>query len=242
MRPRLPILVLAVTAVLMVTACGADTSEEPAAVPSGGASVPVEASEPASTTEPSPAPTPEPTSDALAACATFAGGGERSLMSRIPASLVGIGAEITQDQLHELLEIHSSMADAVEQAPPDLAAALTLLNRPFQTVRDVMDAGGGSLNMDTSNVMEDVTRVMGMCADAGYRIETAAETSADPDLTTDAGLCAADAEMTNLELNDALAPLLGFPPDRGARTLEQDDAIRAHKNAAFARGCPERAS
>jgi hypothetical protein len=62
------------------------------------------------------------------------------------------------------------------------------------------------------------------------------------DLTTDQGLCAADAELTNLELNDALAPQLGFPADGDARTVEQDDAIKAYKNAAFARACPERAS
>lgn len=61
------------------------------------------------------------------------------------------------------------------------------------------------------------------------------------DLTTDAGLCAADAEMTNLELNDALAPILGYPADRDTRTYEQDEAIRAYKNAAFERACPARA-
>lgn len=61
------------------------------------------------------------------------------------------------------------------------------------------------------------------------------------DLSTDAGLCAADAEMTNLELNDAIAPLLGFSPVRDDRTFEQDDAIRAYKNAAFTRVCPARA-
>lgn len=62
------------------------------------------------------------------------------------------------------------------------------------------------------------------------------------DLVTDAGLCAADAEMTNLELNDAIAPLLGYSPVRDERTVEQDDAIRSYKNAAFTRACPERAS
>jgi len=62
-----------------------------------------------------------------------------------------------------------------------------------------------------------------------------------PDLTTDAGLCIADADMTNLELNDAIAPILGFPADRKARTPEQDDAIRNYKNAAFERKCPSRA-
>ncbi|WP_323985863.1 hypothetical protein [Microbacterium plantarum] len=61
------------------------------------------------------------------------------------------------------------------------------------------------------------------------------------DLATDEGLCAADADMTNLELNDALAPLLGYPAHRDARTSDQDDAIREYKNAAFERACPARA-
>lgn len=47
--------------------------------------------------------------------------------------------------------------------------------------------------------------------------------------------------MTNLELNDAIAPLLGYPADREARTFEQDEAIRDYKNAAFERMCPSRA-
>ena len=72
---------------------------------------------------------------------------------------------------------------------------------------------------------------------------TPSRTAEDPlDLTTDAGLCAADAEMTNLELNDAIAPMLGYPADRDLRTFEQDQAIREHKNAAFLRACPARAS
>lgn len=65
--------------------------------------------------------------------------------------------------------------------------------------------------------------------------------AAEYDLTTDAGLCAADAEMTNLELNDAVAGLLGYSVDRGSRTFEQDEAIREYKNAAFMRVCPARA-
>ena len=62
------------------------------------------------------------------------------------------------------------------------------------------------------------------------------------DLTTDAGLCAADSPMTDTELNDAIAPQLGFSPDRRSRTFEQDEALRAYKNAAFRRACPYRAS
>lgn len=62
------------------------------------------------------------------------------------------------------------------------------------------------------------------------------------DLTTDDGLCAADAELTNLELNDALAPMLGFSADRDLRSFDEDEAIREYKNDAFSRTCPERMS
>jgi len=62
------------------------------------------------------------------------------------------------------------------------------------------------------------------------------------DLVTDAGAVCCDAELTNLELNDAIAPLLGFSPVRRDRTVEQNDAIRGYKNAAFSRACPERTS
>lgn len=75
-----------------------------------------------------------------------------------------------------------------------------------------------------------------------YVNPSAAQPAPAFDLTTDEGLCGADAELTGLELNDALAPQLGFPADRDARTIEQDDAIRAYKNDAFNRACPERAS
>lgn len=76
---------------------------------------------------------------------------------------------------------------------------------------------------------------MGGCEAVRIGEPGAVATPATPsfDLTTDAGLCAADAELTNLELNDALVPLLGCPADRDLRTPEQDEAIRAHKNAAF---------
>lgn len=69
---------------------------------------------------------------------------------------------------------------------------------------------------------------------------TVSASAAVLDLVTDAGLCAADSELTNLELNDAIAPLLGFSSVRDERTLAQDDAIRAYKNAAFTRACPNR--
>lgn len=71
--------------------------------------------------------------------------------------------------------------------------------------------------------------------------ESAVDTSGY-DLTTDEGLCEADSDLTNLELNDAIALLLGFPADRDERTYDQDEAIRDYKNEAFLRECPARAS
>lgn len=62
------------------------------------------------------------------------------------------------------------------------------------------------------------------------------------DLATDEGLCSADSKMTDLELNDAVAPLFGFPAERRSRTYEETEKIRAYKNAAFSRECPERVS
>lgn len=62
------------------------------------------------------------------------------------------------------------------------------------------------------------------------------------DLTPDQVLCALDEELTGRELDDAMAPLLGFAADRDLRTPAQDDEIRDYKNAAFMRACPERAS
>lgn len=69
-------------------------------------------------------------------------------------------------------------------------------------------------------------------------------TSAEPayDLTTDQGLCAADATVTNLELDDLVAPLLGLPASAALRTAAQDDLIRTYQDDAFLRACPARAS
>lgn len=101
-----------------------------------------------------------------------------------------------------------------------LMGADWLINAP--DVRDVADSVGGEILSATGP-------------------EPAPSQTATVDLSSDAGLCAADAEMTNLELNDAIAPLLGYPADRDSRTSEQDQAIREYKNAAFERACPARA-
>jgi hypothetical protein len=103
---------------------------------------------------------------------------------------------------------------------------------------------------------DEVRAILTLCPDHPFRslyeanlapAEPVAPTSPGDDqktydLTTAVGICEADAELTNLELNDALAPLLGFAPDRRLRSPDQDQAIRDHKTAAFLAECPERAS
>lgn len=149
-------------AVLALAACGSP-------VPSEAAPEAAEASEPAS---PSPEPSPEPTEvpEGHAACAAFAESGDSSLMQRVPGALTGIGDALGGEQLDELLTIHRGLEATAEDAPADLAAALQRLDEPFQEVADVVEAGGGDLNMDTSHVMEDVTDVLELCNGYGYTL------------------------------------------------------------------------
>lgn len=59
------------------------------------------------------------------------------------------------------------------------------------------------------------------------------------DLPTAEAICADAAGMSSLELNDALAPDLGYSADRNMRTNEQTEQIREYAEAAFLLACPE---
>jgi len=151
---------------------------------------------------------------------------------------------------------------AVEQATvvPDVVGSLggeaaAQIEALDMSVRYVANASGdevaaadaatslvaGSYPEPGDEVRSDRTVTLFLGTDMGASAPAAPDLSAF-DLSTDAGICAADAEITSLELNDALAPMLGYSAERDARTPEQDDAIRAYKNDAFNRACPERAS
>lgn len=121
-----------------------------------------------------------------------------------------------------------AMSDGSEVAPADAATS--------PVIRTYPEAGDDVRSARTVSVF------IGTDLQASPTEPTSTPSAGTWDLATDAGLCAADAELTNLELNDAIAPLLGFPAARGDRSLEEDDAIRAYKNEAFERACPERAS
>lgn len=159
--------VVALTTLAIAAAAGCAAEPESNANPTASAVVT------SSTPTPSPTPTPTPTKDAIAACSIFGDGGSRSVMQRIPIALTSIGASLTSDQLDELLAINDALTDAIAVAPTDLAGALTSLNVPFQQAADVMDAGGGSLSMDTASVASDVTEVMTLCVGAGYTVSGA---------------------------------------------------------------------
>lgn len=117
---------------------------------------------------PSASPTPSPTLDAYEACGIFFDAG---LLERVSPALTSIGDTLEGPTLDELLDIDATIDEALEVAPPDVAAPLQALGAPFQQVQDVVDAGGGELSMDTSNIMADMTTLMGECTAAGYRLD-----------------------------------------------------------------------
>lgn len=118
---------------------------------------------------PSPSPSAV-TKDAKAACGIVFDGGDASIAFRIPGALTDVQAELSGERLDEMLEINTELVKAIEQAPPAMVATLRSLQVPFQQVQDVVDAGGGQLNMDTSGVASDVTALMGQCVDEGFTV------------------------------------------------------------------------
>lgn len=145
-----------VALLLALTACGSE-SDEPETEPDATTSA-----------EATPSASPSPTTDPLRACELVGDGGDESVFFRIPGALSSIGAEVTDEQVDELLDIHSTIEDAAELGDVALSAALTKLNVPFAQFREVVREGGGDVSLDTSTVMADVQAVMQLCVDAGY--------------------------------------------------------------------------
>lgn len=156
MNTRTAAIAAALGMALLLTGCvGGNEPEEVAPSPEAEAEV--------------PSPTVA-AKDALAACGVVMNGGDDSVLVRIPASLIGIQAELDDARVNELLDINAQLVQAIEQAPPAMAATLRSLQAPFQQVQDVVDAGGGNLSMDTSGVAGDVTTLMGQCVDEGFKV------------------------------------------------------------------------
>lgn len=145
--------VVGVLAALVLAACGG--SDEP---------------DDAGTSSSSPSASTEAAPDPLAACALVFDGGETSLFEQIPGALSSIGAQVTQEQTDQLVMIEGQLSNAIELADGELAAALTELNVPFAQFAEVVEAGGGSLELDTASVQTDITTVMQLCRDAGYTV------------------------------------------------------------------------
>lgn len=107
--------------------------------------------------------------DNLQACQKLMGD-DMQLIIDIPGLLTGIGAEATSEQTQQLLDIHSKIEQAREIAESDLDGQLASLDVPFKQAADLIEAGGGSLTMDTSHVASDVTQILQTCAAAGYQV------------------------------------------------------------------------
>lgn len=135
-------------------------------------------------------------------------------------------------------------AEATDDAPTKEERIAAAENAPGKAA----DAAAAEAAATAAEEAETARQVEAIEAAEAQKIAEAQDAADDAalvgalDLTTDEGLCAADAELTNLEVNDALAPLLGFSADRDVRTFDQTEAIREHKNLAFSRACPERMS
>lgn len=161
--PRARTIGIALVLVGVLAGC-ADEAKDPAVAPS---QTPVAPAAPTSTAPASSAAT-KSVDKACSAIIDEASG--ESVLERIPDSLIGIGSSLSGDQLDELVSINAALREAIDVAPADIAAPLRSLQVPFQQVQDVVDAGGGSLDMDTSGVAKDVTALMSACADAGFSV------------------------------------------------------------------------
>ena len=206
--------VVLVAAVLLFAGCSADAaSEEPPASPSAEA----------------PSPSPSATADALQSVreAYVAAGGQCSPISVRDTAVSDQAGDCSDGALLTTYSSESQRDSAI-----DALEELQVTNPSSHTIAVGPDwiVNGGAAE-SVAETMGGVTMQIG---EPGVSI-------ADYDITTDAGLCAADAELSNLELNDLVALLLDYPADRDLRTSEDDEAIRAYKNEAFLRECPERA-
>ncbi|GAA2242267.1 hypothetical protein GCM10010401_13920 [Rarobacter faecitabidus] len=176
------LLTLVASAALITSVLGGCGNEE--TTPSETSSDKAAPTESTSTTE-TPATEPNKGS-AVDACAKIFEGDDDAIFMRIPGALIGIGADLTDDQADELTEINEALVEASKLAPDALAGKIDRLNEPFQTFADVVAAGGGSLNMDTSHVTEDIADVMTSCTEAGFSLASdteAIEEEPEPELT-----------------------------------------------------------
>ena len=116
--------------------------------------------------------------DDLTACKILMGD-DMKIMTDMPALITSIGDKTTPEQQDQLKDTHLKIEKAQKTAESGLAGHLASLDTPFKQAYDVMENGGGSIDLDTSHMANDVTNVMGDCAKAGYKISKDAAASAD---------------------------------------------------------------
>lgn len=159
MNTRTAAVAASLGALLLLAGCSGGGEPQEAASPSAAGDV-----------APSPSATAKDIKDAKAACGVVFNGGDSSLAFRIPEALIDVQANLEGERLQAMLNINSQLAQAISQATPEVAAPLRSIQVPFQQVQDVVDAGGGDLNMDTSGVAGDVADLMSACVDAGFTV------------------------------------------------------------------------
>lgn len=110
--------------------------------------------------------------DAHAACMRLVGdGGEESLLQRAPEALSDhLTPEMTATDARALARISAEIEAIIEIAPAELAARLRSLQLPFRQAADALEAGGGSVTLDTGAVHDAIVPLMDACVEAGYRI------------------------------------------------------------------------
>lgn len=116
--------------------------------------------------------------DDLKACKLLMGD-DMKIMTDMPTLITSIGDKMTSEQQGQLKETHLKIEKARKVSESGLSGHLASLDTPFKQAYDVMGNGGGSIDMDTSHMANDITNVMGDCANAGYKISKDAAASSD---------------------------------------------------------------
>lgn len=127
--------------------------------------------ETASANETSEAPAPTPTADDKASCElVFGNGGDEEIAMKVPGMLIDMPAELTLSTLQPYLEVNEGLEAAIEISSPELQDAYKKIQIPFKEISDIVSAGGGELNADSSQVAQGITDAMVLCTAAGHRV------------------------------------------------------------------------
>lgn len=82
--------------------------------------------------------------------------------------LAGIGAEMSGAEARAWI----TWADGLDSVTPDDAAQITAdYLSPIRQIEEVLNAGGGNLNLQLTSFKTSTTKIMQYCVDAGWRVK-----------------------------------------------------------------------